>query len=85
MLLHDLGRTFTGAWIETTPIMISNPDVESHLYGCVNWNQLMQKKLQKCSVAPLRVRELKQNDGGTITAKKNVAPLRVRELKPMEE
>ena len=33
-----MGRTFTGAWIETIALVSTSAGLRSHLHGCVNWN-----------------------------------------------
>ena len=35
-LVWVIGRTFTGAWIETTEKEILGRNMMSHLYGCVD-------------------------------------------------
>ena len=36
--MRALGRTFMGAWIETSSFDLEGLNVVSHLHGCVNWN-----------------------------------------------
>ena len=85
ILATYLGRTFTGAWIETNPACIASKRCEGRTFtGAWIETKSALKDIIKLIVAPLRVRELKpikpyKNQQNTL-----VAPLRVRELKHLK-